>query len=255
MPFDFDLVSHANERICARHHLHTLRENDVVVYDRGYFSCAMLYQHFNSKIHAVFRLQKNSCTVIRDFFSSRDTDIVVTIYPSSKKRREIMLKHPELEIVPIQTRLIKYQIGDNTYCLGTTLIDQNRYSNIQDFIDIYHARWGVEELYKVSKRIFIIEDFHAKSERGVKQEIFAHFVLITMNRIFANQADADLNQSNNSAINATEHESPALKAQMYTIKTNFKNCIHVFSRSIEELLLLQTKMTTVVKRACHFIIG
>ena len=104
-----------------------------------------------------------------------------------------MLKHPELEIVPIQMRLIKYQIGDNTYCLGTTLIDQNQYSNTQDFIDIYHARWGVEELYKVSKRIFIIEDFHAKSERGVKQEIFAHFVLITMNRIFANQADADLN--------------------------------------------------------------
>ena len=126
---------------------------------------------------------------------------------------------------------------------------------MQDFIDIYHARWGVEELYKVSKCIFIIEDFHAKSERGVKQEIFAHFVLITMNRIFANQADADLNQSNNSAINTTEQKSPSLKIQRHTIKTNFKNCIHVFSRSIEELLLLQTKMDTAIKRAYHFIIG
>jgi len=255
MPFDFDLVSHANERICAQHHLHTLQKDDVVVYDRGYFSYAMLHQHFNSKIHAVFRLQKNSYTVIRDFFSGRDTDIIATIYPSSQKRREIMLKHPDLEIFPIQMRLIKYQIGDNTYCLGTTLVDQKRYSNMQDFIDIYHARWGVEELYKVSKRIFIIEDFHAKSERGVKQEIFAHFVLITMNRIFANQADADLNQSNNSAINTTEQKSPSLKIQRHTIKTNFKNCIHVFSRSIEELLLLQTKMDTAIKRAYHFIIG
>ena len=252
VPFDFDLVSHANERICAQHHLHTLQENDVVVYDRGYFSYVMLHQHFDSKIHAVFRLQKNSYTVIRDFFSSRDTDIIATIYPSSQKRREIMLKHPNLEIVPIQMRLIKYQIGDNTYCLGTTLVDQKQYSNTQDFIDIYHARWGVEELYKVSKHIFIIEDFHAKSERGVKQEIFAHFVLITMNRIFANQADADLNQSND---NTTKHESSSLKVQMHTIKTNFKNCIHVFSRSLEELLLLQTKMTTAVKRAYHFIIG
>jgi len=41
-----------------------------------------------------------------------------------------------------------------------------------------------------------IEDFHAKSERGVKQEIFAHFALITMNRIFTNKADVDLNQPN-----------------------------------------------------------
>ena len=251
MPFDCDLVSHANERICARHHLHMLEENDVVVYDRGYFSYAMLYHHFDSKIHAVFRLQKNSYTVIRDFFLSHDTDIVVTIYPSSNKQREIMLKNPNIEIVPIQIRLVKYQIKGNTYCLGTTLIDQNQYSNIQDFIDIYHARWGVEELYKVSKHIFSIEDFHAKSERGVKQEIFAHFALITMNRIFANQADADLNRTNN----PPDQKSPLLKTQINKIKTNFKNCIQIFSRSIEELLFLQSKMDTTIKRIYHFIIG
>jgi len=254
MPFDFDLASHANERLCAQRHLQMLEKNDVVVYDRGYFSYVMLHQHLKSKIHAVFRLQENSYTVIRDFFSSRQTDIIDTIYPSSRTRRDIMLEHPNLEIVPLQMRLIKHHIGDDIFCLGTTLVDQNQYSNTQDFIDIYHARWGVEELYKVSKRILIIEDFHAKSERGVKQEIFAHFALITMNRIFANQADADLNQSNNS-INPTDHKRPSLKAQPSKIKTNFKNCIHVFARSIEELLLLQTKMNTAVKRAYHFIIG
>ena len=259
MPFDFDLTSHTNERSCAQGHLQILEKNDVVVYDRGYFSYVMLHQHLKSKIHAVFRLQENSYTVIRDFFSSRQTDIITTIYPSSKTQRDRILEvHPNLEIVPLQIRLIKYQIGDDTFCLGTTLVNQNQYSNTQDFVDIYHARWGVEELYKVSKRIFIIEDFHAKSERGVKQEIFAHFALITMNRIFANQADADLNQSNNSinpVVNTTEHEHPSLNAQMRKIKTNFKNCIHVFARSIEELLLLQTKMNTVVERAYHFIIG
>jgi len=62
----------------------------------------------------------------------------------------------------------------------------------------------VEELYKISKYIFSIEDFHAKSERGVKLGIFAHFALITMNRIFANQADKDLNQSNEPVNNTTK---------------------------------------------------
>ncbi len=65
---------------------------------------------------------------------------------------QALLKNPNLEIIPIQMRLVKYHIDDNTYCLGTTLIDKKRYNNIQDFIDIYHARWGVEELYKVSKQ-------------------------------------------------------------------------------------------------------
>jgi len=258
MPFDFDLVSHANERFCAQRHLKMLEKNDVVVYDRGYFSYVMLHQHLKSKIHAVFRLQESSFTVIRNFFSSRQTDIITTIYPSSKTRSDITLEYPNLEIVPLQMRLIKYQIGDDTFCLGTTLVDQNQYSNTQNFIDIYHARWGVEELYKVSKRIFVIEDFHAKGERGVKQEIFAHFALITMNRIFANRADADLNQFNDSinpAVDTTDHERPSLNGQMFKIKTNFKNCIHVFARSIEELLLLQTKINTAVERVYHFIIG
>ena len=163
MPFDFDLVSHANERICAEHHLHTLEQNDVVIYDRGYFSYVMLHHHFDSKIHAVFRLQKNSYTVI--------------------------------------------------------------------------------------KHIFCIEDFHAKSERGVKQEIFAHFALITMNRIFANKADVDLNQSN---YPASDHKD---YLQTHILKINFKNCIQVFSRSMEELLLLQTKIKRSVERVYKFIIG
>jgi hypothetical protein len=254
MPYDFDLVSHKNERLCAQQHLKTLEENDVIVYDRGYFSYVMLHQHFESKIHAVFRLQKNSFIIINDFFSSPDTDIIVTILPSSDTQRDIRLKQPELKIVPIKMRLIKYQIDEKNYCLGTTLVDQKQYSN-KDFIDVYHARWGVEELYKVSKQIFSIEDFHAKSERGVKQEIFAHFALITMNRIFANKADIDLNLSINSDTNIKEHENSALKQQTHKIKTNFKNCIHVFSRNMEELLFLKTKINTVVERAYHFIIG
>jgi len=258
IPFDFDLVSNTNERKCAEQHLQVLKSNDVVVYDRGYFSYVMFHQHLTSKIHAVFRLQKNSYSVIDDFFSSKHTDIIATIYPSAKTRKDILHKHPELDVVPLQIRLIKYQIGDKIFCLGTTLLDQNRYNNIKDFSDIYHSRWGVEELYKVTKRIFIIEDFHAKSERGVKQEIFAHFTLITMNRIFANKPDADLNQLDN-FINSVERPKSYVQRSSHQfvnkIKTNFKNCIQVFSRSIEELLLLHAKMKTTVERAFHFIIG
>lgn len=257
MPFDFDLVSHANERTCAEQHLKVLEKDDVVVYDRGYFSYPMLHKHLKSKIHAVFRLQENSYNVIRDFFLAKQTDIIAEIYPSKDTRRDMLLAHPNLEITPLKMRLIKYEIGDETYCLGTTLEDQNKYKG-QDFIEIYHSRWGVEELYKVSKRIFNIEDFHGKSERGVKQEIFAHFSLITMNRIFANQADIDLNIPQSSlnpsdGLNCSE-KSPG-NHQMSRIKTNFKNCIHVFTRSIEELLLLQNKMKTAVERTFLFIIG
>ena len=258
IPVDFDLVSHHNERICAEQHLKVLEKDDVVIYDRGYFSYLMLLHHVESNIHAVFRLQESCCTVVEDFFKSTQTDIITTIYPSATVRRDIGKAHPEQIIAPLQLRLIKYQIGDNTYCLGTTLKDRTKYKT-QDFIELYHSRWGVEELYKISKRLFLIEDFHAKTERGVKQEIFAHFALITMNRIFANQADIDLNLSNVSkdALEKTVNSAPPSSSSqlMCKIKTNFKNCVHVFSRSMEELLLLNTKLKSVIERAFLFIIG
>ena len=73
-----------------------------------------------------------------------------------------------------------------------------------------------------------------------------------MNRIFANKADADLNQPNDPA---ADHKDFPREKQKYTLKINFKNCIQVFSRSMEELLLLQTKIKISVERVYKFIIG
>jgi hypothetical protein len=101
------------------------------------------------------------------------------------------------------------------------------------------------------------EDFHAQNERGVKQEIFAHFALVTMNRIFANQADDNLNPFCNPIDEKSSHENSEPKPSsicLNIIKTNFKNCIHVFTKSIEELIFVHGKIKTAVERAFHFLI-
>jgi len=255
LPFDFDLVSHSNERTCAQKHLKTLAKNDVVVYDRGYYSYAMLHQHSRTGIHAVFRLQESSNLVIQEFFASKETDRVVTISPSRDSRIDIRKKHPDLDIVPLKMRLLKYEISGSTFCLGTTLTDSHQRYPIQAFMDVYHSRWGVEELYKVSKCCIDVEDFHAKTERGVKQELFAHFVLITMTRLFANRADLELNDEGplTPPLDSTEQASSA--SSTARIQTNFKNCIHVFLRSLEELLLLENKMKAAVQKAFDAIVS
>jgi hypothetical protein len=256
IPFDFDLVSHINERTCAEQHLRLLEKGDVVIYDRGYYSYLLLHRHFISNVHAVFRLQKNNSAAIDAFASSLETDIIVSISPAASTRKEIQAEYPKLDIVPIPLRLIKYQIDGEAVCLGTTLLDQAMYPK-EGFIELYHSRWGIEELYKVSKRVFIIEDFHAKTERGVKQEIFAHFALVTMSRIFANQADGDLNLTESSAHHADSalllRQSSSGPKSLFRFRTNFRNCIHIFTSSIEELLCLHVKMKAAIKRAFLFV--
>jgi len=255
LPFDFDLVSHGNERRCARKHLNTLEADDVVVYDRGYFSYAMLHHHCKTGIHAIFRLQQSTNSVIQRFFDNEgENDKIVTITVSPSRRAEHKRKHPDIDIVPLKMRLLKYVVSDTTFCLGTTLTEPHQQYPLHEFADVYHSRWGIEEAYKVSKHIFIVEDFHAKSERGVKQELFAHFVLATMNRLFANQADLQLNGEDPHPPPSESTEQDQSAGGTARIRTNFKNCIHVVQRSLEELLLLENKMRTAVKKAFDFII-
>ena len=257
LPFDFDLVSHGNERRCAMRHLDRLETNDVVVYDRGYFSYPLLHRHCTTGIHAIFRLQECSATVIQEFFSSPQPDTEVIIDPSPRARADIHKQYPDLDIVPLTMRLLKYDIAGRTFCLGTTLVAaQHRYP-LQEFMEVYHGRWGIEELYKISKHIFVVEDFHAKTERGVKQEIFAHFVLVTMNRLFANRADTELNPGQTATAfdpDASSSRDPSTAA-MPGRKTNFKNCAHVLERCLEELLLLHQRMHGVVQRVFRAIVA
>lgn len=250
LPFDFDLASHANERTSAVGHLEVLQAGDIVVYDRGYFSYLLLHRHVQTGIHAIFRLQLNSSSAIKAFFASPQTDIEILLLPSPETQSEIRSQYPELEILPLKFRLLKYGIGDSLFCLGTTLLDAQRYP-LQEFSDVYHGRWGIEELYKVSKRIFVIEDFHSKTERGVKQEIFAHFVLVTLNRLFANRTDIELNAGSASTTSTSPSSGPASPVR----QTNFKNCIHVLEQGLEELLLLHQRIQGVVQRIFTTILG
>jgi len=250
LPFDFDLVSHANERLSAVGHLQVLQAGDIVVYDRGYFSYVLLQRHVQTGIHPIFRLQENSSSAIKAFFASPQTDTEITLLPSPKLQAELRSQYPGLEILPLKLRLLKYRIAESVFVLGTTLFGAQRYP-LEAFMDVYHSRWGIEELYKVSKRIFVIEDFHGKTERGVKQEIFAHFVLVTLNRLFANRADIELNAGPASTTSACPNPGPASPVR----QTNFKNCIHVLERGLEELLLLHQRIRGVVQRIFTTILG
>lgn len=227
IPYDFDLVSHGNERQCALAHLQTLQANDVCVYDRGYFSYASLSLHIQAGVHPVFRMKKNSGKSIDAFMDSENTDEIITLMPTKARQREIRKEFPQLAFVPLKIRLIKYVIDGNSYCIGTTLIEK-QYS-IDALKDIYHARWGIEELYKVSKKCVEVDDFHGRSERTVKQELFAHFVLITMSRLCASASEHLLASLLNLPV---EEESEAEK----TIQVNFKNTLTTVARHLEEIL-------------------
>ena len=221
IPVDFDLLAHGNERLAALAHLRALAPGDVVVYDRGYYSFQLLHAHAERRLQAVFRLQRNASALFRDFILGDRTDHTVTVTPSADALRQ----HPQAAFQPCRVRLIKYTAGTTTYTLATTLLDRQRYS-VRDLADLYHGRWSIEELYKISKQLLTVEEFHGQTERTVQQELFAHFSLIALARLFTNRSEESFR---------ADPGKPAMQA-------NFKSSLRTVARHLEGLFLEHATM-------------
>ena len=150
-----------------------------------------------------------------------EEDSIVSVTPGVKSAAK--LQKNDVSIEPIKLRLVRYLINDKEYFLGTTLLDQ-KYPRAE-LQDLYHSRWGIEELYKTTKYTMATEEFHSKSLRGVRQEIYAQLALITLNRIFTNHTDDN---------HKTKNKLSKTKAKTFT---NFKNSVAAFTRNIESLII------------------
>jgi hypothetical protein len=225
MPVDFLLTPGADERAAARAHLGALSPGDAAVFDRGYFSFVLLRDMTARGLHPVFRIQRNSAAGFDRFRGGDRDDALVRITPGKNAVRRLKAAGIPDPASPVVLRLVRYDIGGSRFVLATTLADRERYS-LKDLSDLYHGRWGIEELYKVSKHVMKVEEFHGRSERGVRQELYAHFSLIAMARLFANRGDAALDEA---------HEGGLPK-----MRTNFTNALAMLAGGLEELILTQT---------------
>lgn len=236
--YDFDFVSHMNERKCAIEHLKVLKPNDVVIFDRGYFSYLLLHEFQKTGVHAIFRLQEGGLNKeVEAFIESSQNDTVIEYVPSGAVISDLKKQGYYLKPKPLSLRLIKHIIKEETYIYGTTLLNKEMYPT-SCFADVYHERWNIEELYKISKQIVDIEDFHARTERGVKQEIYAHLVLINLSRFFefdAKEGLPPMNQKDKEKCDTVNFYKFFNPASLFNI--NFKNCLTVVGRYIDNLIL------------------
>ena len=220
LPADFALHAHRDERRAAVEHLAALGSGDLVVYDRGYYSFQLLSEHGAREVEAVFRLKRNASGQVSDFFDGSGSDETVSVEPTATARRL-----EGAEPAPVRLRLVKYAIGERAFVLGTTLLDAERYP-AAELAALYHGRWSVEELYKISKGLLDIESFHSRSERAVKQELSAHFTLIAMARLFASRCERQFRTRPGEAGRAP-------------LRANFNHSLGAVEREMEALLLHQ----------------
>jgi hypothetical protein len=173
---------------------------------------------------------------VQEFWDSDATDTVIDYSPSPSVKSELKKKGFPVDGRAIPLRLIKHKIGSEIYVYSTTLMGC-RYPQ-KDFAELYHGRWAIEELYKISKLLINVEDFHSQTERGVKQELYAHFLLINIARLFEQEAQKNLPPPSITDDKSQTETScwRSIFSGVNGIKINFKNCLLMAGKHIQQLL-------------------
>ena len=75
--------------------------------------------------------------------------------------------------------------------MASTLLDRRRY-RAQGLAGLYHGRWSIGALYKISQRLLRMEQFHGRSDCTVQQELCANCTLVALTRLCAHGSEPDL---------------------------------------------------------------
>ena len=180
MSLAFQLYSPSvGERQMLFEHLHYLNEDDLLVLDRGYpgnWLCAVLTQ---TGQHFCMRVDDTGYTCVKTFKRSGRSEQIVTLRAPNRPDCDDFGCRRELTTV----RLIRV-ITPNArqYVLMTSLLDSSAFP-AQDFADLYHSRWRIEEAFKRIKHRLNLEQLSGISWLAAQQDFGAKMLCDNLNAL------------------------------------------------------------------------
>ncbi|MBU0991792.1 MAG: IS4 family transposase [Proteobacteria bacterium] len=159
------------ERELAAFHFLKLMPKDLILLDRGYPAYWLFNLVISRGADFCARIQRKRWKIVRQFYNSGKTEKIISlpVFPSSRKQCKEMGLDPK----PLKLRLIRVELDTGeAEILITSLLDTQTYP-YEQFAELYHLRWPVEEDYKTMKQWIEIENFSGKSVLSVYQDFHA----------------------------------------------------------------------------------
>ncbi|MBI9030817.1 IS4 family transposase [bacterium] len=185
------------ERELAAFHLLKLMPKDLILLDRGYPAYWLFNLILSTGANFCARIQRNRWKTVRQFYNSGKKEKIISLPAFSSSIK--YCKDMGLDLKPLKLRLIRVELDTGEIeILITSLLDNEAYSHDQ-FADLYHLRWPVEEDYKIMKQWIEIENFSGKSVLSVYQDFHAKVFSknLTSALIFQTQTIIDNNTREN----------------------------------------------------------
>ena len=185
------------ESVLALNHLSFSKPGDLIIYDRGYPSFNLIYEHFDRKIDFLIRAKADFSNVVQAFYQSGLNSAIVKIHPGKNTK---LSDKPYDKGTFKEVRLVRVELASGeTEILISSLFDSEKYQD-SIFKDLYFLRWGVETFYDELKNKIKAEHFSGYSQHCILQDFYAALFVSNVQSLIVGEINDEL------ANESTEHK-------------------------------------------------
>ena len=177
------------EGVLALNHLTFSKTGDLIIYDRGYPSYNLIYEHFDRGIDFLIRVKVGFSNITRQFYQSGLHSDIVKIHPGKNTN---LSDKPYSKDTFKEVRLVKVELpSGEVEILITSLFDSEKYPN-SIFKDLYFLRWGVETFYDELKNKIKAEHFSGYSQHSILQDFYAALFVSNVQSLIVGEINDEL---------------------------------------------------------------
>jgi hypothetical protein len=163
----------SGERALLAQLLPDLASDDLLIMDRGFPALWLFTVLQQRKLPFLARMDGTRWPAVERFLRSGQRETVVTLNVSNAARRQAQTEGQSLIDQTLTLRLIKIVLPNGTIeVLATSLLDTTVYP-AEDFKSLYHARWNIEEAFKLLKHRLVLEQFTGELAESIRQDFHA----------------------------------------------------------------------------------
>jgi len=177
------------ESVLALNHLAFAKTKDLIIYDRGYPSFNLIYEHFEKGVDFLIRVKADFSNITREFYQSGLQSAIARMQPG----KNIKLSDKSYSNNTFkEVRLVRVELPDGeAEILITSLFDSKKYPD-SIFKELYFLRWGVETFYDELKNKIKIEHFSGYSEHCILQDFYAALFVSNVQSLIVGEINDEL---------------------------------------------------------------
>lgn len=224
----------------AMEQLQHLQQGDVAINDRGFTGFVYLASVVQRGAHAIGRCSTGSFRCAQELFRLNRTNqsrIVWLFAPPDQKAQCRRLGLP----LKLKARFVSVRLPTGELeVLVTTLLDETAYPT-EEFLEVYHYRWGHETFHLMLKGRLELENFSGRTTEAVRQDVQAAVLLANLETLLSEPAQSALEQQR------TPESQP--------LRVNRSNSYHGLKLKLLELLYSDTPPAVVLSKLMVFFQG